>query len=60
MLDIFTTFFVSFLLSYILITAFKSLFYKLDIVDNPKKYNKKRAPIPYSMGVVFFFGIFPN
>ena len=58
MLDIFTTFFVSFLLSYILITAFKSLFYKLDIVDNPKKYNKKRAPIPYSMGVVFFLVFF--
>ena len=55
MLDIFITFLVSILLSYSLILVFSKLFKKLDIVDNPKKYNKKRKPIPYSMGVIFFW-----
>lgn len=54
MLDIFITFLVSFILSFSLILLLIRLFHKLDIVDNPKKYNKKRDPIPYSMWVVFF------
>jgi UDP-GlcNAc:undecaprenyl-phosphate GlcNAc-1-phosphate transferase len=58
MLDIFITFFVSLLLSYSLITLLSKLFIKLDIVDNPKKYNKKRKPIPYSMWIIFFLVFF--
>lgn len=46
------------LLSFLLISALMQVFTKLDIVDNPKKYNKKRAPIPYSMGVVFYLCFF--
>lgn len=45
-------------LSYILIWAISKLFIKLDILDNPQKYNKKRKAIPYSMGVVFFLSFF--
>ena len=58
MLDIFITFLFSTALSTILIFVFKKLFYKLDILDNPKKYWKKRAPIPYSMWVIFFLVFF--
>jgi len=58
MLDIFITFLFSVALSTILIFAFKKLFYKLDILDNPKKYWKKRKPIPYSMWVIFFLVFF--
>jgi len=58
MLDIFITFLVSIIFSFSLILAFSKLFYKLDIVDNPEKYGKKRAPIPYSMWVIFFLVFF--
>ncbi len=58
MLDILVTFLISFLLSCAFILVFSKLFYKLDIVDNPKKYLKKREPIPYSMGVIFFLVFF--
>ncbi len=58
MLDILVTFLISFLLSCVFILVFSKLFYKLDIVDNPKKYLKKREPIPYSMGVIFFLVFF--
>ena len=58
MLDIFITFLISFLLSFSFILAFSKLFYKLDIVDNPEKYGKKRKPIPYSMWVIFFLVFF--
>lgn len=58
MLDILNIFTVAFLLSFVLILAFSKLFYKLDIVDNPKKYNKARAPIPYGMWIVFFIVFF--
>jgi len=58
MLDIFITFSVSLLLSLSFIFLFSKLFAKLDIVDNPKKYWKKRAPIPYSMWIVFFLVFF--
>ena len=58
MLDIFITFSVSLLLSYSFIILFSKLFLKLDIVDNPTKYNKKRKPIPYSMWIIFFLVFF--
>jgi len=58
MLDIFITFLFSLLLSLALILALKSLFEKLDIVDNPKKYWKKRKPVAYSMWIVFFLVFF--
>lgn len=58
MLDIFITFLVSLLLSYSFIFLFSKLFLKLDIVDNPKKFWKKRPPIPYSMWVIFFLIFF--
>jgi len=54
MLDILMNFIVSFLLSYVVIIIISKLFLKLDIVDNPKKYNKKRKPVAYSMWIVFF------
>ena len=58
MLTYLITFFASLCLSYILITLFSRLFRKFDILDNPKKYGKKRSPIPYSMGVIFFIAFF--
>ena len=42
--------------SYIMIKICIWLFYKLNIVDNPKKYQKKRSAIPYSVGIIFFIG----
>ncbi len=58
MLNIFITFILSLLLSLILIFLFKAIFEKLKIVDNPKKYWKKRKPIVYSMWIVFFIVFF--
>lgn len=57
-LELFVIFFVSIFLSLALIFIFKKLFYKINILDNPQKYWKKRAPIPYSMGIVFFIWFF--
>lgn len=54
MLTYIITFFLSLCLSYSLITAFSHIFRKFDILDSPKKFGKKRDPIPYSMGVIFF------
>lgn len=34
------------------------LFYKFKILDNPKKYWKNRAPVPYSTWVIFFISFF--
>lgn len=51
-------FFCSFLLSLCCIWIFSRFFYKYHILDNPKKYGKKRKPIPYSMGVIFFLCFF--
>lgn len=45
-------------LSLIFILVFKKIFYKLNILDNPKKYQLKRKPIPYAMWVVFFLTFF--
>jgi UDP-N-acetylmuramyl pentapeptide phosphotransferase/UDP-N-acetylglucosamine-1-phosphate transferase len=49
MLDIIITFFVSVLLSFSFILIFSALFRKWKVLDNPKKYNKKRDPVPYGM-----------
>lgn len=47
-------FLASIMLSYVFTEVFKRFFQKIKILDNPKKYWKKRDPVPYSMGVVFF------
>jgi len=54
LINILITFLSSIVLSLLLIIVFKTLFYKLKILDNPKKYWKKRDPIPYSMWIVIF------
>lgn len=51
-------FIISIITSLLFILWFKKLFYKLNILDNPKKYWKKRKPIPYSMWIVFFISFF--
>ncbi len=51
-------FITSILLSFLLIKIFIKIFYKFKILDNPKKYNKKRKPIPYSMWIVFYLSFF--
>ena len=58
MLTYLITFFISLCVSYTLITLLAKAFRKFDILDNPKKYGKKRSPIPYSMGIVFFIAFF--
>ncbi len=58
MLNIFILFLSSVILSFLLINFVIRLFYRLKILDNPKKYWKKRNPIPYSMWVVFFISFF--
>jgi len=45
-------------LSYLLIVCTSKAFTKFDILDNPKKYWKKRKPVPYSMGIIFFVSFF--
>lgn len=51
-------FLTSLLLSFVFIELFKRFFKKINILDNPKKYWKKREPVPYSMGVIFFIVFF--
>ncbi len=58
MKDIIVLFFLSLLFSWVLIFVFSKLFYRLNFLDNPKKYGLKRSAIPYSMGVVFFINFF--
>ena len=58
MLTSIASLFLAICLSLVLIILLSRLFYKLDILDNPKKYGKKREPIPYSMGIVFFLCFF--
>lgn len=54
MTNIFIVFIISIIVSYFLIIVFRNIFRKYNILDNPKKYNKKRKAIPYSMGIVLF------
>lgn len=58
MLTYLLSFLWSICLSYILIFSISWVFKKLDILDNPKKYWKKRKPIPYSLWVIFFIWFF--
>lgn len=58
MFEILIAFWLSFTTSCIFIFVFKKIFYKYKILDNPKKYWKKRKPIPYSMWIVFFISFF--
>lgn len=51
-------FFTWFILSFLNIRIFSWVFYKFNLLDNPIKYKKERAPIPYSMGVIFFVCFF--
>lgn len=58
MSTIITIFLLSMLLSFLLIKGIIKLFYKFKIVDNPKKYNKKRKAIPYSTWIIFYLIFF--
>ncbi len=51
-------FWLSIIISLILILILKKLFYKYKILDNPIKYSLKRKPIPYAMWIVFFIAFF--
>lgn len=51
-------FLASSITSFLLVLWVKRLFYKFNILDNPKKYGLKRAPIPYATWVVFIIGFF--
>lgn len=58
MIEYLYIFIIWFSLSLFTVEIFKRLFYKLKILDNPKKYKLERNPIPYSMWVVFFICFF--
>ena len=58
MLTYILSFLLSICLSYTLIVAFSHVFRRCNILDNPKKYWKKRNPVPYSMGIIFFISFF--
>ena len=58
MLQTLTLFIISIIFSLLVTIFIKKLFYKLNILDNPKKYNKKRNPVPYSTGIIFFICFF--
>ncbi len=58
MLQIFISFVLSILLSILSIILFSSLFKRINILDNPKKYKKNRDPIPYSVWIIFFICFF--
>lgn len=45
-------------ISTILIYTFSKLFNKIWVLDNPKKYNLKRNPVPYAMWIIFFLSFF--
>jgi UDP-GlcNAc:undecaprenyl-phosphate GlcNAc-1-phosphate transferase len=49
---------VSIIISFCFLIGFKKLFYSFWVLDNPKKYQLKRDPIPYAMGVIFFISFF--
>ncbi|MDP5038860.1 MAG: undecaprenyl/decaprenyl-phosphate alpha-N-acetylglucosaminyl 1-phosphate transferase [Candidatus Gracilibacteria bacterium] len=51
-------FIISILLGFLVLQIVIKLFYKLKILDNPKKYGKIRDPVPYSTGIVFFITFF--
>jgi len=53
-----TIFWLSIIISLMLILVLKKLFYKFKILDNPIKYWLKRKPIPYAMWIIFFIAFF--
>ncbi len=55
---IITSFLLSIITSFLLIKIITKIFFKYWILDNPKKYNKKRKPIPYSTWIIFFISFF--
>ncbi len=58
MYSIFILFLLSLLFSFLVIIFTKKLFYRYKILDNPKKFWKKRNPVPYGMWVIFFVCFF--
>ncbi len=58
MLEIILLLMSSMVFWFVVILFMKTLFYRVNILDNPKKFWKKRAPIPYSMWVIFFLSFF--
>ncbi len=52
--ELLVLFITSIVLSYALIKVFSFVFKKYWILDKPHKYWYKRAPVPYSMGIIFF------
>lgn len=58
MLNYVTILFFSIILSFIVYFIIFNLFTKYKILDNPKKYWKTRAPVPYSTWVIFFISFF--
>ncbi len=57
-IDILFLFLVSIVTSFFTILVIKKIFIHFHILDNPWKYKKKRAPIPYGMGIIFFISFF--
>lgn len=51
-------FFFTVSLSFFSIFLVKNIFKKYKILDNPQKYWKKRHPIPYGVGIIFFLIFF--
>ncbi len=58
MSEVVYSFITALCLSFASIKFFSYLFYKFWMVDNPKKYKKKRDPVPYGMWIVFFITFF--
>ena len=56
--EIFTSFLISFFVGLILVIWTKKIFYSYQLLDKPKKYRKKRDPIPYGIGIIFFLCFF--
>lgn len=52
--ELLVLFLSSIIFSYTLIKVFSFVFKKYWILDKPHKYWYKRAPVPYSMGLIFF------
>ena len=57
-MDLFFLLFFTIILSLFWIRLCITVFKKYQILDNPKKYWKKRKPIPYGVGVIFFLIFF--
>ena len=55
---LFVFFFTTLFITLFFLKAIIFVFKKNNILDNPKKYKKKRKPIPYGVGGVFFIIFF--